>query len=308
VTVAVTVSLLGWLALQVDFDELLNHLRTARPWWWVAAIAAQSTTTLFMAYRWQKMLAVDGANLPYSWCLGVYLRSTFVGLFLPSALGGDVYRGIAVSTAMGSARAIAVNLLTERFIGLSSICLLAIAGVSVGSELPGPIVPAVVVAATSIMVVLVLLASATPASQMSKVLSRLGLNKMASRVEAVSTQLRGHLGTRGFFGLLGISVGQQLAAVAAVYACGLATDVSLGFAFYLATVPIIWILSLIPSIAGTGPREAGLFEFLTIAGIGQSQAAACVALVLGTIVVRGLLGGLAFVVWRPSTVDLSSPE
>ena len=299
VTLLVSVAALAWLVRQVDFAGMVDHVRAAELGAWLCALALQFATTFFMARRWQLMLARDGADPGYAWALRIYVQSTFFGLFLPSAVGGDLYRGVAAAQKLDGVRTIAVNLFAERLIGAFAVSVLGFVGLALDRALPGAVVSGVAAVCGTIVAIATMLAFAGPTRVLADLLARVRLERLAATVRGAGAQLTGHLGSGTVARLLALTFAQQLLAIAAVWACAAATGIhEVRFEFFLLVMPVVWVASLVPSLAGTGPREVSLFWFLTLAGVDDERALACTALLFATIVARALLGGAALLLPR----------
>ncbi len=92
VKLVITVGLLAWIILAVDWYEVMQHM-VLLSWWVVAVVLVIWTGCVFgSAMKWQQLLAVHGAHYRL-WTLSRwYFIGFFLGQFLPSMIGGDAYR------------------------------------------------------------------------------------------------------------------------------------------------------------------------------------------------------------------------
>ena len=248
---------------------------------------------VFMARRWQLMMRHDGTDAPWRLLFIYYVESSFFGLFLPSAIGGDVFRGLQVHRQMGGARRTGVNLFTERLIGTWSVCLLGAAGLAFFPLEELSISRAVIVTYGVIIAVTLMLLSQRAQGLVNSALTRLGLKRAVAIHDVTMAQFRNYLAApRLLAELFLISLLQQFAIIISTWYVGLAAGIDLGLAFYMMAMPIIWLASLIPAIGGTGPREGSFAYLLIAAGAGRDAAVAAAGLLLAITIARGLIGGL----------------
>ena len=294
---AVTVGLCAALAYMVDLHQVAAAIRRAHGWDFLVALTAQLLTFPLLTWRWRMMLAEDGAQARYGSLLQIYIESSFFGLFLPSAIGGDVFRGARIRAHMGGVRRTAVNILSERLIGIWALCVLAVSGLLVSGEVRTRVLVPVAITVGAVVVSALALASRQVQRLVNRLLGGLRLRRLAELHQLVFQQFHNYTARPGWLArLVALSVGLHLLTITSVYFVARAAGLELGFGFFAAVMPVVWLLSLLPSIGGVGPREGGLVYFLGAAGVARDTAVAAAVLLLGVMVVRGLLGGVAFLI------------
>lgn len=116
--------LLAWIATRIDFAEFGRTLLAADPLLLAAAAAVVVLAHTTAAYRWHRLLLAAGASWRFGRSFAVYAAGVFLGLFIPTGVGGDVYR---LARVRGSGAGIlrgAATILLERAIGLLALLLL----------------------------------------------------------------------------------------------------------------------------------------------------------------------------------------
>jgi glycosyltransferase 2 family protein len=117
---AVAVALLATLAAAVDWNELPSQLARLRWWPFVLAIAVTALQMPANAWKWWWSLRLHDLRLSWPFLLRASCTAYFVNNFLPSAIGGDVYR--IWRTAYGSEKTRAISaVLVERLVGLGAL-------------------------------------------------------------------------------------------------------------------------------------------------------------------------------------------
>jgi uncharacterized membrane protein YbhN (UPF0104 family) len=116
-------ALLAALALGVDWEELPAHL--ARLDWTLGALAV-IVVALEMpvnATKWSWSLRLHDLHFPWMYLFRTGCYGFFFNNFLPSAIGGDVYRIIRTSGREGERSAAISAVLLERIVGLGAMLL-----------------------------------------------------------------------------------------------------------------------------------------------------------------------------------------
>jgi hypothetical protein len=289
----VTASVVAALYFLVDFRAVAGRLAHASLPLCAAAIACSLVAVAIMAQRWRLIVRNDGADPSFFDLYSCYLESTFFGLFLPSSVGGDLYRGVRIYGQLGGARRAAVNILAERLIGVWGICLLGMGGMIISGIYRTPLGRGLLAPYAAVLVVSALLVSKSAQRVVNSALRWARLGRIADMHDLALEQWQGYLRAPGLLAkLLALTVIQQGVASVSAYFMGSAAGLSLWFPFYLVAMPITWLASLVPALGGMGPRE-GTFAYLAIAaGADRQGAVAAAGLFLALNVTLGLVGGI----------------
>ena len=87
--------------------------------------------------RWQIVLSPSGHNIPTYRLMGSYFAGMFLNIFLPGAVGGDVYRVYQVAKETKDSEVALVSVFLERFTGLAALSAMAVVGLAPAFELIG---------------------------------------------------------------------------------------------------------------------------------------------------------------------------
>jgi glycosyltransferase 2 family protein len=117
----VTVALLAALAAAVDWQALPAHLEQLH---WVPFALAILVTGAQMpvnAWKWRWSLRLHDSRVSLPFLLRASCGAFFLNNFLPSAIGGDVYRVIRTAPAGGGKTTAISAVLIERLVGLAAL-------------------------------------------------------------------------------------------------------------------------------------------------------------------------------------------
>lgn len=124
----VTLALCAVLLIQADWDHVADALLSARPILVGAVFIGMVLGVCISAVKWRLLLTIHGQFFPLPTLTRYYFTSVFFNNFLPSTIGGDVYRVYkTMHRKKGRARALAA-VLTERLTGIWALLALGLAG------------------------------------------------------------------------------------------------------------------------------------------------------------------------------------
>ncbi|MFL5241740.1 MAG: lysylphosphatidylglycerol synthase transmembrane domain-containing protein [Gemmataceae bacterium] len=287
----VTLGLLGFLAYQMDWPRLGHELGHMRIQFWLLAIVVYLLAQVASTLRWRWLAQPLGFDQPSSHFLRYYFIGMFANMFLPTAVGGDVVRAFYLDARSGRRLAAFLSVLADRGSGLLVLLALACVGVLAYQYPLDPKVLAAVwmaagLAAFSVSLV-ALIAFWKPKSvrnwdeQYTPDKRKRGWRAKAkharARLRALTLSLA-HAFTLYvhrpalLIGTTLLSIVVQAASVLLVWLIGQALEVPVPASYYWIFVPMVSLLTMLPSIAGGGVREYSTFLLLAPLGVSQEKA------------------------------------
>ncbi len=314
--VAVTLALLGWLLARTDLASIGSSFAGARPAWLLAAMALQGAGVALSAVRWRMLLRAKGAELSLAFLTRSLLVGSFFNNFLPSTIGGDVYRARDTARHAGSLTEAATVVLIERTSGVLALAVFALAAPLFGLGTAAGAQPAVLWGAVALLAAgLAATAWALrpgPLGAVRRVLERVdraverGGGRLVARALGRAERA---LATLELFAsdpamlrrvfLLGVLL---QAAVIVHFWCvarALALPVSLG-AFFLIAPAALVILLLPVSVNGIGAREAVFALLLARHGVTIAESLAFSWAAYALLLALGVVGGIVHLSTRRS--------
>lgn len=288
----VVAALLAWIASRVDFASFMRTLAAADARWLAAAAGLVLAAHGLGTWRWHRLMRAAGSTWSPGRTLAVYAAGVFLGLFLPTGVGGDVYRLARVrGSGAGLARG-AATIVLERAIGL--FALLVVGAGFVLAE-PGTRPWGAVLLAGIAAGLLGLAALWIPGGvdRLAAALERLpGPGRpLAARVLAafppgVIDRLRGALA-----GTVALSIANHFVLIAVNLLLARGLGLATPWTAIAAAVPLVLLAAQIPiAPGGLGVREAGYVFFLGRVGVAEEPA---LALALGWAALLYAVGLLA---------------
>jgi uncharacterized protein (TIRG00374 family) len=287
----VTLGLLGILAYQMDWPRLGQVMTNMRIQFWLLAIIVYLLSQVASTLRWRWLAQPLGFHQPLGHFLGFYFIGMFFNMFLPTAVGGDVVRAFYLDGKSGRRLAAFLSVLADRGSGLLVLLGLACVGVLAYPHPLDPKVSTGVWVAVGLAVSGLCLVGAIALWKPHSVRAwdakyvpdhhRKGLAAKAKHIRArlrALTLSLAHAFTLYLhrpillIGTTLLSIVVQAANVLLVWLIGQALEVPIPASYYWILVPMVSLLTMLPSIAGGGVREYSTYLLLAPLGIPQVEA------------------------------------
>ena len=298
INIAVSAMLLAVLAWLVDLRSLGQLLLAADPLLMAVAIAAALADRALMIGKWYPLLRAQRVDVPLLRAARVYLAAGFASYFLPTSVGGDLFRAVALGRRQKKIVEVAASIIMERLLGVAASGILAAvalavaleAGVSLYFLLPWAVgaIAAAIAAATlplaprfSVHVRRWL--EAHPRSRWAQIGLKFG---------AAYGLYRHHTRLLVIVGLL--SVVEQGFPILVFWILGHALGIAVSAQALIVAVPLALFVARLPiAVAGIGVLEGGLVVILGLFGM-PMVAAVSLALAGRVVEVAGALPGAFF--------------
>lgn len=297
-----SLAVLAVLIHQFGGGEIADIMLSCDPLLFAAAVALFLVGQWLNALRW-RMLLIAGASRspPLHDLYALIMAGSFFNFFLPSTVGGDLFRAELARHHVGGRRHAYGSIVVGRLLALLAVLALAAGGLAAWLLLSGRPASGIAVVVTGAVFAGAIVAAMhrvrtrlEPPSRLPD--SRLGrtLRKAVEFLEPYLTRQRVLLSV---FGLAVVSniVGEVFAV--SVLAAGI--DVGVPLLVHFIAVPVILLVTLVPvTVNGIGLREAAAAYLYAALG-GEADAAVALLLTFtGVLAVTSLLGGLVLLVPR----------
>ncbi|NLW92352.1 MAG: flippase-like domain-containing protein [Syntrophomonadaceae bacterium] len=125
---SVSIALLLWLALTIDWFQLVSSLRMVTGIWIIAAIICIVLSIAISTWKWQEVLKAQGMELPWQELWNAYWEGQFFNNFLPSSIGGDAMRIVRVGKLSGDTAGATASVIIERILATIGLSVTGIMG------------------------------------------------------------------------------------------------------------------------------------------------------------------------------------
>lgn len=290
--------LLALIFASVDWGRVYDLVAESR-WIAVPVIVLLVVIERFVAaFRWYQLLHTANVNVDYLEVVKLTFATSFAGFFLPAGTGTEVLRVYGLGKAIDDVPKALASVAIERVFAVMSLVLLTVLGLVLARD----VVPThIVYACVAGMLILVagLVAGLNRALQamLEGVVRRIGLERLADTLARVFGALRLYAANRRLLlPCLSIAIVFQLLRIVQVVVAGWALHLAIPAWQFLAFMPIIIILTLLPiSVAdGLGVREASFVFFFGLAGADAASAVGMSLYVYVLSFMTGLPGAYLF--------------
>ncbi|HXG94826.1 MAG TPA: lysylphosphatidylglycerol synthase transmembrane domain-containing protein [Blastocatellia bacterium] len=298
---AVSIGILVYIFTKVvDIRSLWANLREANLSFLVAAIAVYFIVQTLSAYRWYLLLKPQGIEISFRKILSLYLLGMYFNFFLPSAIGGDVFRVYYLHKYTGKLSASTASVFLDRDLGMGGLMLVA----TLVSALAWTNVEGVPLAPIFGLIGIVFIAANLAIfyrptyNLLHRLLSLFKMKKADEKVERLFESVNSYRGRWDLIAYtillsIGVQVGCALVNVLTANSIGLST--AHGWIDYLVFIPAIGLLGMIPlSVNGAGWREFSYIILFESVGATKEQAGALSVLWLVVMIATSLPGGIIY--------------
>jgi uncharacterized protein (TIRG00374 family) len=305
--ISISIGLITWLLMKSSLGDIWESLITADLGIITLAFLLFFVNYYLNAVRWNLLLKAQNISAHTGFLVESIAISLFLNNFLPSTIGGDVYR-MYDSWRLGSSKGVAVSVvLVDRAIGLFTLILYAlIASFFTPYILENvPYLNQLLIAA----IICFTLAGWTIFSGNNRYLDHLShyrdryLRQIVCFLDKISSSFCMFRGRSDvLMGTIGLSMLVHLTVffVHLLIAVSLNIDVPMSALFLI--IPLSAIILMLPvTINGIGLREMTFVFLLSFFGIEQSQAIAFAWLSFGMTLLQGVIGGIVFLMRKPLT-------
>ncbi len=296
-------SLLAVLIYRADITAVLRSFASIDLRFVVLVVVFPHIGILISTIKWNILLRKVSVNINFCRLLGLYFIGTFLSVFLPSMIGGDIYRVYQLSRDSQNTPAAIAATFMERFIGLAALvsllplCLLQ-SPVSKQWPLLGMLVGAII-AIYALAVFIIFSRMDIPVPQFIRSIP--WVNKLMRSMDGTVKQIRAFPQSRRLlFAAYIISIIFYLVTAATSWAATMSIGAGVSYTYLISVVPMILLGGMLPiSLNGLGITELGYVIFLELVGVQAADAITVAFLLRIRLLFTALIGGGIFAIWKP---------
>ncbi len=320
VKIAVSLGLYIYIFSKIDLAHLWDILKDAQVGYFIGAIGVYFAIQALSAYRWYLLIGPLDIEAPYKKLLLFVLLGMFFNNFMPTGIGGDVFRIYYLNKETKKLSRATASVFLDRDLGMGGLLVMAtlaaaFAGISFRSV---PLAPFFLLVSVAFALINLALFYRPTYNLLHRLLLLFKMKRADERVEHLFESFNAY---RGKWGLIGVTLGLSLivqlgcSVVNILCADAIGLETRGGWLNYLVFIPAIGLITMIPvSVNGMGWREFSYIVLFGSVGASEPRAAALAFLWLGVLVITSLPGGLIYALqgsWRKEplpTEDLLAME
>jgi uncharacterized membrane protein YbhN (UPF0104 family) len=299
--IVISFVILGVLFHEVQWTSLKDYFASLQWQYFFLALAVQFVGATMAAVRWAILMPPLGFKAPLSFYVRTYFKGVMFNQVLPSSIGGDAYRMLAVNQLQKGTKQSVLAILVDRiygFIGLMFVVLMSLPWAY--HLLPLPVFKILSLCiAVMFLGTFSLLALNLPIFLFLKKIIGFGFILELAQAFLKTLQDLKNLPLK-----LVLSVLLHLLTVYSFYILTKGMPISASFVGYLVIIPTILLFTMLPlSFAGWGIREGAMVYFGAMIGLLKPEALA-ISLLFGFILILTGLPGLYFYLFKSEPIIL----
>ena len=301
----VSLGLVGYLIYLADPTKILDVL--SRIWnqgglpYLFSALVLYIGSVYMLAIRWQILVKGYGHSVSTLVLLKFYFIGLFFNNFLPTSIGGDVFRIYHLIQVTGERTHGFSSVLTERLLGITATLIFAIVAIFAISDVFQNYLILYIAFGMLLVIVIffVLVFNDRFMNLCLKYVTKIKFFRLGERIIKFLDALRFYQGSKIIYVkiLLMSMIAQALIILMTFFlARAVSVEIPVGYLFFV--VPITFLLSMMPSINGIGFREGGFVVLLGKVGISQAAALSISFLSVLAPMLISMIGGVLFMTQR----------
>lgn len=274
--------ILFWL-MRGKMAGIFVTLKQVQIWLFMLSFLILLSTVAIISFRLKKVFMVQGINFS----LNELIRLTFIGFFfnnfLPTSVGGDVVKAYYASKATEKKFESFTSVFVDRVIGFFSFVLIAsIALIFVGGSIKNSACKwAILLMLCGAIIFVILILNKAVAKRFAK------LRKLYSAINSYKNH------KKIVWQALCLSMASQSVSIFGIYFLARSLLISAPLKNFFLFMPIVFAVSMFPSLNGLGIRE-GAYVYFFRSIIQPEEAFALSLLYLVSLLGLGIIGGIVY--------------
>ena len=285
------------------FSDIIEILKSSDKILLLLSLSTHALGTYITAVRWKALLNTQEVKLSTATLSVTVLIGSFFNNFLPTSIGGDVFRTYDASKKakipLGTSASV---ILVERFSGVVSAATYAVIALFLGFTAIGHrsvIIPIVIFFVVTVILAFLIINPSL--FRLGKISNKFKfMRKLMEKLSNVYDTLASFKKYKVvLIEVLIFSFFLQFAVILNWWLAAKALGINLTLTAFIFIVPVVATIAMIPiSIGGIGLRENSLAFIMVAMGVNNEKAALCSLLILFMIILMGIAGGIIYIV-RP---------
>ncbi|MEM1157578.1 MAG: lysylphosphatidylglycerol synthase transmembrane domain-containing protein [Verrucomicrobiota bacterium] len=303
IRIVVAVLICYYLYTQIDWNSFFRLVSDAEVSWILIAAGCYGMTTALGMTRWHLLLKTCHAEMRFTRTAQLTMIGLFANLFLPSSMGGDLFKGYYASREIPHIKpTVIMSIIMERLLGFIAMFLISTTLIlfrfdALTAEPATKIAVYFYFGLFGLILGIIVLGSWKKFGQYIPLWKRLPIEEQLREAGNAYRFFLHHQSC--FWGGLALSCMAHFTLMGTFYFVSVGLNMHLNFWDLAAVLPLIMVVSMIPvTPGGVGLREVAFTHFLQFAHMTEE---ASVALSLGgtaVIYTWALSGGLVLLQFR----------
>jgi len=272
----ISISLLSFLLMSVDWDTVFNNLSNANILLVVVASSLNVIERFELTYKWNLLIRVRKVMVSFGRLFLINSIGTFLGLFLPSSVGTDVVRSYYLVKNNDEKSVSISSVFVDRVLGLFALLIIGVVAVFFAGDIISKFnIKFYVITLLVIAVISFYLFQKDWVVNYLKKIQNLTKHKKIFEygIKLHDSILEYKKYPKTLWLTFFITLLVQVTRVLTYYYIALAFNIDIPLVYFFLFVPLIMIVIMLPiSIGGLGLREGAFVGFFTLVGMSMDDA------------------------------------
>lgn len=269
--ITVSILLLWYISTTVGIDNIVRSFSSVNLVWIGYAIVTMTISNLLGAFQWSVILKNLGVELSFKKALGFFYTGLFFNNFLLSFVGGDAVRVYDISKFSGKNSHALSTVFLDRFVGLITISIFALAASFFAVELIDQSIIYIIVTLVIILIpsIVYILYSKSFAKKLEPFGKKIVPKRFHDLMSDTYNSLSYYRNNPGLIlKIFLISIFVQSLRITVHYFAAKSLGMEVNILYFFLFIPIITVVLLIPiAPGGVGLREVAAAELFNLVGI-----------------------------------------
>ena len=293
-----SIALLSWVFYKVGVEQILEQLLQADKSLFLGGVLLFALSNVLGTIQWWFLLKIQGIEITPKAALYYYFVGLFFNNFLPTNIGGDVYKAYDLSKRVRRKEGVIAATIMDRLMGFVALVALALLATLLSlRNLQRLQLLSLTLASLFILLSIFFVFFNRWVARMG---DRFFFRFLPSGLRGTLREIYGSIysfkGNTGFFfKFLGLSLVIQSIRILINYMIALSIGIRIELLYFFLIIPLIALAIALPiSIAGIGVRESSGMILFQKVGVVAPQAASMQLLTYIVTLLVGVMGGILF--------------
>ena len=293
--------LLIYLFSKIDTAKMIATLKNADFRYFYYALAIYVVINVVLFLRWIVFIRALGLDVSLKSIMNCYFLGIFFNLVLPTSTGGDIVKTIGLFKDTSQKAKVVASVVADRLSGFVTIVLIASITFALGHRLinDNSLLISILILGCASTAMVVILFNEGLFSFFCKVFNKIPKIKEGFMRLHYAIVLLKDKHARLFFAIA-LSLFSQLILAFAFYLVAKSLHQDIGIIYFIIFVPLICVISSLPSIGGLGVRDAGAVYLFSKVGVEPAVTLSITLINFFFMVAISVTGGIIYVVTSSS--------
>jgi len=303
-----SLSLLIYLVYEAEPQKIIQvfgDVDLAEVFWFIAgAFFCIVLWLVFMTIRWKVLLNGYNYQVSFGRLISFYLMGMFFNNFLPTSIGGDVFRIYKIVEETGDRTTGFASVIIERMLGIAATLILAVLALFMISQQfhSTRLMYISVILLLLIMAFFFIMVRNRPFKLFLRIFEKLSFFRIGERFNKLFEAIHYFKKRRRILVyVLLYSILSQVSVVFMNYFLVKTFSLNVDLSFLFVVVPVTFLLTILPSINGVGVRDFGFVSLLSRVGVTNAAALSLSFMNLIMPMLISVIGAVLFITEKRKT-------